>query len=201
MLVWLLLLTSASGAPTPPTISIDQGASASVAEGATLQLTATVTGRPTPSVTWSSDDTDVATVHATTGLVTGVAMGACTITATATNSEGSDADTLALTVTAPTGGAGAPRRHLRPSQALWLPGGGTPLVPATPAPVSALALLAPAGAVATGGPVRVSASWAASAMLGVASMRGQAAPLARARAVRNPSEAELRRLLDLLLTA
>src|SRR5437762_926565 len=76
-------------------------ASASVPAGQTVQLTATLkdangntlTGR---TVTWSSDNTAVATVSGS-GLVSGVAGGAATITATSEGQSGSSA----ITVTAP----------------------------------------------------------------------------------------------------
>ena len=51
------------------------------------------------SVTWSSDNTDVATVNATTGEVTAVAKGTANITATANDGSGVTA-TCAVTVTA-----------------------------------------------------------------------------------------------------
>jgi uncharacterized protein YjdB len=82
----------ASVTVSPPT--------ATVTVGATVQLTATttdaagnvLTGR---TVTWTSDNTAVATVDAT-GLVTGVAAGTATITATSEGQTG----TAAITVTA-----------------------------------------------------------------------------------------------------
>ncbi|PYP15632.1 MAG: hypothetical protein DMD54_11640 [Gemmatimonadetes bacterium] len=79
-------------------------ASASVAAGNTVQLTATpkdangntLSGRV---VTWSSDNTAAATVNAS-GLVTGIAAGSATITATSEGHSG----TAAITVTASSGG-------------------------------------------------------------------------------------------------
>lgn len=73
---------------------------ASVAEGATTQLTATVApaDATTKALTWSSSDTSVATVNAS-GLVTGVNAGSATITATTT--DGSFTATSAITVTEP----------------------------------------------------------------------------------------------------
>ena len=79
-------------------------ATASVAAGATVQLTATpkdasgapLTGR---TVTWASSAAAVATVSGS-GLVTGVAAGTATITATSEGKNG----TAALTVTAPPAG-------------------------------------------------------------------------------------------------
>src|SRR5881409_3811657 len=78
---------------------------ASVPAGQTVQLTATLkdangntlTGR---TVTWSSDNTAVATVSGS-GLVSGVVAGAATITATSEAKTG----TLAITVTAPPPGS------------------------------------------------------------------------------------------------
>lgn len=81
------------------TITITNGATASVADGSTLQLAVSTTGSPAPTVAYSSSDELVATVSAS-GLVTGVAEGTATITATATNSEGSAQDTIDVTVTA-----------------------------------------------------------------------------------------------------
>lgn len=50
---------------------------------------------------YESDDTDVATVHASNGLITGVAPGTCTVTATHTYSTGlTVTGTCAVTVTA-----------------------------------------------------------------------------------------------------
>ena len=80
-------------------------ASASVPAGQTVQLTATLkdangntlTGR---TVTWSSDNTAVATVSGS-GLVSGVVAGAATITATSEAKTG----TSAITVTAPPPGS------------------------------------------------------------------------------------------------
>lgn len=57
----------------------------SIAVGATTTLTATVLPAEAPQgVVWSSDDTDVATVDSS-GVVTGVSPGTCTITATSTS--------------------------------------------------------------------------------------------------------------------
>jgi len=74
---------------------------ASVQQGATVQLTATpkdANGNPLSGrvVTWSSDNTAVATVNGS-GLVTGVAVGSATITATSEGRSG----TSAITVTPP----------------------------------------------------------------------------------------------------
>jgi trimeric autotransporter adhesin len=75
---------------------------ASIQEGATTQATAelrdarnnVLTGR---TITWSSDNAPVATVNATTGLVTAVSVGTASITATSEGITGS----ATVTVTAP----------------------------------------------------------------------------------------------------
>ena len=54
----------------------------SVMAGETLQLQATVENAEDTSVSWSSSDTNVATIGQSTGLVTGVKKGKTTITAT-----------------------------------------------------------------------------------------------------------------------
>ncbi|MEO8336000.1 MAG: Ig-like domain-containing protein, partial [bacterium] len=100
-------------AATPPaatvkSITVGLGSS-SVVVGSTTQATATlkdsvghvVTGQ---SVTWMSLSPTVATVNATTGVVTAVAAGTSTITATSSNVTGS----AAVTVTAPTAPAPPP---------------------------------------------------------------------------------------------
>lgn len=69
-----------SSAMTFTTIAIDQADPQSVAVGATLQLSATVTN-PNGTTTWASSNTAVATVDAS-GRVTGVASGSAVITAT-----------------------------------------------------------------------------------------------------------------------
>jgi uncharacterized protein YjdB len=89
-------------APAPvATVNVSL-ASASIQEGATTQATAelrdargnVVTGR---TVVWSSGTPGVATVNATTGLVTAVAIGTASITATSEGITGS----ATVTVTAP----------------------------------------------------------------------------------------------------
>ena len=198
MLLWLLLLTSAgSTALTPPTVTIDQGASASVEEGATTQLTAATTGNPTPTVAWASDDTNVATVNASSGLVTGVAAGSCTITATATNSEGSAQDTLALTVTArPSGVMGAPP----PRRGRWLePGTGAVLVPTVPQrPVAATGRALGSDVVEVSSAARATSQVRAEAIgaaRGSDVARVYTAAHAGADGVWNPTEGQLREVL------
>lgn len=79
-------------------VGLDQ-ASASVVEGSTVQLVATVNPSTAtdPSVVWSTSDETVATVS-DTGLVTGVKAGSATITVT--TNDGSFTATCAITVTA-----------------------------------------------------------------------------------------------------
>ncbi len=77
-------------------VSITNGATAEVKAGSTLQLTATVLPESAdPRVTWSSNDETKATVNER-GVVTGVAEGSVTITAT---SVGKDATGVAKTAT------------------------------------------------------------------------------------------------------
>lgn len=80
-------------------------ATATVVIGDDVQLTATptdVVGSPDLTVTWSSDDTDVATVDAT-GLVTAVTAGTATITATS-NFDATVTGTATITVAEPMAG-------------------------------------------------------------------------------------------------
>lgn len=72
--------------PTTPTaVAIDQGTSATLSVGMTMQLTATVTPGAAPqSVSWKSSNTGVAAVDSD-GLVTALKKGAATITATTGN--------------------------------------------------------------------------------------------------------------------
>src|SRR5207247_310288 len=94
-----------TGCPVPVASVTVSPATASVPAGQTVQLTATLkdangntlTGR---TVTWSSDNTAVATVSRS-GLVSGVVAGAATITATSEAKTG----TSAITVTAPPPGS------------------------------------------------------------------------------------------------
>lgn len=85
-------------APAVDTVVVTP-ATASIAEGATRQLAAAIT--PTGAaqgVTWSSSDTDTATVSQT-GMVTAVAAGTATITATSTADSAKKGE-CAVTVTA-----------------------------------------------------------------------------------------------------
>jgi uncharacterized protein YjdB len=93
-------VTITAGSPVPVGSVVVSPATASVAVGATVQLTATtkdangnvLTGR---GIAWSSNATGVATVNSS-GVVTGVAAGSATITATSEGKSG----TAAITVTA-----------------------------------------------------------------------------------------------------
>ncbi len=78
-------------------VTLDQTA-ASVDVGATVQLTATISpaNAADQSVTWNSDDENIATVD-NTGLVTGVAAG--TTNVTVTTNDGGFTATAAITVT------------------------------------------------------------------------------------------------------
>jgi hypothetical protein len=82
-----------------PTVSIDQAGPITLEPGQTSQLSATATGTPTPTLAWESDDEAVATVDSA-GLVTAVADGSATITVEASNSAGSDDDSISVTVDA-----------------------------------------------------------------------------------------------------
>lgn len=87
-------------APAKPVTGITITGTATVAKDSTTQLTATVTPADATNkkVTWTSSDEAVATVDST-GLVTGVAAGTATITATAQDGSGVS-DTESVTVTA-----------------------------------------------------------------------------------------------------
>ena len=79
-LIVTILITSACSAPGLPNalaVSIDQSGPVDLVEGGRLVLTATVAivGGASPGLVWSSDDPTVASIHGTTGLVTGVAPG------------------------------------------------------------------------------------------------------------------------------
>lgn len=86
----------ASGESDALSITLDRSR-ASVADESTLALHATATSGAT--VAWSSSDTSVATVGASTGVVTGVAEGVCVIMAKATKNGESAIATCNLTVT------------------------------------------------------------------------------------------------------
>ena len=82
-------VTDISISPSNPTVSV----------GGTTTLTASVTpsGASNKNVSWSSSKTGVATINSSTGVVTGVAAGTTTITATAQDGSGIKATTT-LTV-------------------------------------------------------------------------------------------------------
>jgi uncharacterized protein YjdB len=75
---------------------------ATISNVGTVQLTATVlpAGASYKNVTWSSNNTSVATVNSTTGLVTAVANGSAVITATSV-SDNTKKGTCTVTVTSP----------------------------------------------------------------------------------------------------
>jgi hypothetical protein len=99
---------AAAAPPAAPTISINQGVGAAVAVGGTRQLTFTISGEPAPALTGVTTDPSVATVT-NAGLVTGVDLGSCTVTMTATNSEGTANDTIVIATYV--GGASSGRRR------------------------------------------------------------------------------------------
>lgn len=85
------------GDGTVPTVTLSGTATAAV--GSTSTLTATVTGAgESPTVTWTSSDTSIATVAA--GTVTGVAAGKAVITAAVTQDGTTYIDSKEFTVTA-----------------------------------------------------------------------------------------------------
>lgn len=87
-----------AGTGTPPSVAISGTATAAVG------ATSTLTGTTVPAggtVKWYSDDTDVATVNESTGVVTGVAAGKCNIIAVYTTADGLEyVDKKEFTVTA-----------------------------------------------------------------------------------------------------
>lgn len=85
------------GTPTPSVSVVPSRTS--VGEGKTVALNAYVVPTGT-TVTWSTTDTDYVTVNAATGVVTGVAAGSGTVTATITVDGSSYTDTCAVTVIA-----------------------------------------------------------------------------------------------------
>lgn len=78
-------------------ITIDR-TRASIEDGKTLALSATATPADA-TITWASTDTSVATVNASTGVVTAEAEGVCVITAKATKSGDEAIATCIITVT------------------------------------------------------------------------------------------------------
>lgn len=85
------------GSGTVPTITISGTATAAV--GATSALTATTTGAgESPTITWTSSDTTIATVSS--GTVTGVKAGKAIITASVTQDGTTYRDSVEFTVTA-----------------------------------------------------------------------------------------------------
>ena len=101
---FFIYLIEGEAAPVTPTVSsvTVSPASATLEINDTQQLTATVNVTPSTAdntVTWSTSDASVATVSQT-GLVTAVAQGTATITATS-NLDNSKTGTCAITVNAP----------------------------------------------------------------------------------------------------
>jgi uncharacterized protein YjdB len=96
-----VILTGSESTGTPVTGVALSPASASVPVGGTVQLTATVSpsNATNKSVSWSSNNTSVATVNAS-GLVSGIAAGSATITVT--TQDGSKSATCAVTVNSTT---------------------------------------------------------------------------------------------------
>jgi M6 family metalloprotease-like protein len=86
--------------PVVAVTAVTVAGSDSVTVGATITLTATVTGGTAKTVTWSSSNTATATVDST-GVVTGKAVGTVTITATSTE-DATKSGTKAITVAAAT---------------------------------------------------------------------------------------------------
>jgi len=88
----------AAPAPVPVASVTVSPATASVVAGQTLQLTATLKDANgntlTRTVAWTSSNTSAATVGGSTGLVTGVAAGSATITATSEGKTGGAAVTV-----------------------------------------------------------------------------------------------------------
>ena len=89
---------------TPPTASINPGATRQLTASPLDQNGAAFAGA---TIAWSSNNGPVATVNATTGLVTGVSVGTATITATATSGATTKTGTSVITVTAATPPDGA----------------------------------------------------------------------------------------------
>ena len=87
-----------AGVPTVTNVAIDGGdRTIGIGAGGTLTATVTATGGAATTVTWASDDEAVATIDATTGELTGVAVGTAQITATSTF-DPTVSDTITVTV-------------------------------------------------------------------------------------------------------
>jgi mono/diheme cytochrome c family protein len=84
------------GDGVPASVTVTPGTS-TIEKGDTVQLSASASDPDDTSFTWSSNNTDAATVDST-GMVTGVAEGNATITATGSNSGASDTATVTVTV-------------------------------------------------------------------------------------------------------
>ena len=121
VLVALVAASCTGGAPVSPAVTAVEiaGGDRTIGVGDTAQLSATVTavGGASQALTWSSGNGAVATVDAA-GLVTAVAVGAATITATS-DFDDTVSDSIAITVTE--GGTSALWGTARWGQASWGP--------------------------------------------------------------------------------
>ena len=96
--------------------------------------TVSITGTPMSGPTYSSSNTGVATINATTGVVTGVAKGTSTITITYTNYDGTKATkTCNITIIQPVTGIAISKT----SETLYLGGTTTTTINATISPTNA----------------------------------------------------------------
>src|SRR6266850_832006 len=158
--------------PTPVASVVVSPTSATISTAGTTSLTATekdAHGDPLSGrvVTWSSDHTGVATVDAN-GLVTGVAAGAATITATCEGVTGTAAITVSsvpvASVTVSPASAGVDEGSTTQLTATPKDGGGTPLAGRVVTWSSANTAVATVNAsglvtgVAAGGPVTITAT-------------------------------------------
>jgi uncharacterized protein YjdB len=109
-----LTASVSNGTSNPTGIAVTVNpATATLAVGATQDLTATVTGTTNTLVNWTSSDGTVARV-ATTGVITGVSQGSATITATSI-ADPSKRGTMTVTVTPATPASGLTVKLAAPS--------------------------------------------------------------------------------------
>ena len=94
-----IMITSATDVtPNASAVSIDTPSKTTIDQKETLELSYTLTpSNGLGTVSWSSSNTDVATVS-DTGVVTGVAAGSTVITVTVTNDDGTFTDKVTITV-------------------------------------------------------------------------------------------------------